>query len=103
MRFKPSAGIFVGGLLALFTAAVLLVFSIAGDGRGALAMAMGGLLLSLVGIIMLCVGAARALTIIDAIPAAFRSLNNGQAPNEQAPAPQSSSFQQQGYNQPPVQ
>lgn len=61
------------------------------------------------GLVMLCVGAARALAIIDALPAAFRYVSALQAPLQQAPTPPQPNqafpqpYQQHGYNQPPVQ
>lgn len=109
MQFKPSAGIFVGGLATSFGGALLLMMSTAGDSEAAAGMALVGVLLSIGGIIMLCIGAARALAIIDAVPAAFRNLDRVQAPHQQAPAPQPANQQfppytpQQYGQQPPVQ
>jgi hypothetical protein len=101
MDFKPSAGIFVGGLAAAFGGTLLFLMGIQATDEGAGMMVLVGALVDLAGIIMLCIGAARALRIIDAIPYAFRNLDRMQAPHQQAPAPQP--YPQQGFNQPPTQ
>jgi hypothetical protein len=101
MRFKPSAGIFVAGLVTMVVSGVFAAGAMSssdGAGFGLLGFAGG-----IAGLIMLCVGAARALAIIDAIPAAFRSVSAGQVPLQQAPAQQQpiQQFpQQQPYSQP---
>jgi hypothetical protein len=100
MRFKPSAGIFVAGLATMVVSGVFVAGAMSssdGAGFGLLGFAGG-----VAGLIMLCVGAARALAIIDAIPAAFRSVSAGQAPLQQAPTPQQpiQQFPQQPYSQP---
>jgi Flp pilus assembly pilin Flp len=108
IMFKPSAGIFVGGLAASFGGTLLVLLSAQAE-EGA-AMASVGLIVAVCGIVMLCIGAARALTIIDALPAAFRNLDQERTPRQSAPAaPQHGQelhhqyMQNQGYNQPPAQ
>lgn len=108
MQFKQSAGIFVGGLAASFGGTLLVLMATAANGDGAALVGLVGILVSVSGIVMLCVGAARALAIIDAIPAAFRNLDGYRAPHQQGPAAAPQGFhqsypQQQVYNQPPVQ
>lgn len=92
MQFKPSAGIFVAGIATTIGGALLFLMVATGDGEG-MGLAMIGLGASVAGVVMLCVGAARALAIIDALPAAFRNLDRSQQPNQQFP-------QQQPYSQP---
>ncbi|ELT44822.1 hypothetical protein [Arthrobacter nitrophenolicus] len=109
MYFKPSAGIFVGGLATSFGGTLLILMAANSSGEDTGFMALAGVMAAIAGIIMLCIGAARALRIIDALPAAFRNLDRAQASQQQAPAPQQSmgsqppGYPQQGYIQPPVQ
>jgi predicted lipid-binding transport protein (Tim44 family) len=101
MRFKPSVGIFVGGLASTFGGAVLfLLVATGGDGGESMFMGLIGILVCIAGIVMLCVGAARALAIIDALPAAFRNLDR-QSPYGQAPQPPHQTNWQQPHIQPP--
>jgi hypothetical protein len=104
MQFKPSAGVFVGGLATMVGSAFIFAIAMASS-EGAF-MGLIGFAGGVAGLIMLCVGAARALAIIDALPAAFRNVSVLQAPLHQAPAPQQSNQafpESYGHNQPPVQ
>lgn len=106
MNFKPSAGIFVAGLATSFGGGLLLSMGMGmasgSSGGGAAAMAFLGFAASVAGLIMLCIGATRALRIIDALPAAFRTVNGSLG--QQAPAQFHNQPQHQGYGQqPPVQ
>jgi hypothetical protein len=106
MPFKPSAGIFVAGLATTVGSAVLAAMATTSSGAGV--MVLLGFAGGVAGLIMLCVGAARALAIIDALPAAFRAVSAPQAPQQSPTPPQLNqafpqSYQQHGYNQPPVQ
>lgn len=109
MEFNPSTGIFVGGLAASFGGTLLVLMAATSPGEDTAFMALAGVLVDIAGVIMLCIGAARALKIIDALPAAFRNLDRVQASHQQVPAPQpfmgsqQPSHPQQGYIQPPVQ
>lgn len=101
MHFKPSAGIFVAGLATSFGGGLFVAM-----GSGNSGMAFIGAAVSVAGLVMMCIGATRALQIIDALPAAFRTINVGMGqPQQQAPAPQfQNQPQQQAYGQqPPVQ
>lgn len=99
MQYKPSAGIFVGGLAASFGGTVFFMLALQGDSEGAAAAALIGVLVSIGGIVMLCIGAARALAIIDALPAAFRNLDRLQHPQASAPAQQGQFPQPHPQNQ----
>lgn len=114
MLFKPSKGIFVGGIVASFCGWLFFSMALAGTGEDANLMMLLAVGLSVAGLVMLCVGAARALEIIDAIPAAFRNLDQAKAASLQHPdpqQPQQSIWQgqggqppaQQGFTQPPPQ
>lgn len=97
MQFKPSASIFVTGLLMSILGPVfgLVGMGIADSGRysdsgssvGGGFLAFLGFATALVGIILVYVGATRALRIIDALPSALGFAGQGQAPY--APTPQS--------------
>lgn len=116
MQFKPSAGIFVAGLATAVGGGVIASIAMTTtSSEGAGLMGLLGFAAGVAGLVMLCVGAARALAIIDAIPAAFRNLSSGQTPLQQPPAPRPANpqlppyapqqphvAQNQGYNQPPV-
>lgn len=107
MLFKPSKGIFVGGIVASFCGWFVFYMALAGNGGDTNFMMLVAIGLSVAGLVMLCVGAARALEIIDAIPAAFRNLDQAgaaslqqpQHPTWQGPQPPT----QQGFPQPPPQ
>lgn len=87
MHFKPSAGVFVGGLAASIGGMLLVLLAAASGEEGAF-MVLIGILVGIAGTIMLCIGAARALVIIDSLPAAFYSLNNLHASQQGASTPQ---------------
>lgn len=87
MQYKPSAGIFVGGLAASFGGTVFFMLALQGSNEGAAMGAVIGIVVSIGGIVMLCIGAARALAIIDALPAAFRNLDKIHQLHQRAPAP----------------
>ena len=63
------------------------MLSLQGSNEGAAMGALIGIVVSIGGIVMLCIGAARALAIIDALPAAFRNLDKMQSMQQQAHAP----------------
>lgn len=91
MHFKPSAGIFVAGLATSFGGGLFVATGIGNSG-----MAFIGFAASVAGLVMMCIGATRALQIIDALPAAFHNITVGIGqPNQ----PQHQTYGQQ----PPVQ
>ncbi|CAM3125594.1 hypothetical protein PSET11_01358 [Arthrobacter ulcerisalmonis] len=76
MQYKPSAGIFIGGLVLSFAGVTfMLLGNLVEEPAVAILLGMLGLL---VGLVLLCVGASRALVIIDQLPAAFRHLERVQ-------------------------
>lgn len=101
MRFKPSAGIFVAGLLMSIIGPVFgfIGISIASSARssyyysdngsstGGGFLAFLGFATALVGIILVYVGATRALRIIDALPYVLNFQGQVQAPHVPAPQP----------------
>lgn len=93
----------------MVVSAVFVAMAMNSSSSGTGPMALLGLAGEIIGLVMLCVGAARALAIIDALPAAFRNVSAPQAPLQQAPMSQQpnqafpQSYEQHGYNQPPVQ
>ncbi|MFJ5693314.1 hypothetical protein ACIP9X_05610 [Arthrobacter sp. NPDC093125] len=97
MNFKPSAGIFVAGLVTSIAGALLAVIAAgisgsasSGAGAGAAGMGFVSFAVSVAGLVMMCVGARRALLIIDSLPAAFSNLisRQGQPSHQPTPAPQ---------------
>lgn len=115
MQFKPSAGIFVAGIVisTVGTLVVLVGMNTSNSDGGLLSLL--GFVASVVGVVLVCIGASRALAIIDAIPAAFRYVAEGQAHTVHAPQQPNQQFSQhypeqpytqppnQGYQQPPAQ
>ncbi len=115
MQFKPSAGIFVAGLLMSIIGPVVGFIGIgiansasrsyfydSGSAAGGGFVAFLGFALALVGILLVYVGATRALRIIDALPHVLHFQGQGQA--SPVPAPQPPVQQpQQGYAQQPQQ
>ena len=107
MQFKPSAGIFVTGLLLTifgpaFGAVGVGVASSASrsypyDSGSAAAggfVAFLGFATGLTGIILIYIGATRALRIIDALPHVLNFQGQGQAPHVPAPQAPVQQFQQ---------
>ncbi|MDQ0865721.1 hypothetical protein [Arthrobacter globiformis] len=112
MNFKPSAGIFVAGLVTSFGGGLFwsmgMGMAATSSGGGPAGMAFVGFAASVAGLIMLCIGATRALRIIDTLPAALWNLTAGQGqPQQPIPAPQQThqqfpqSYQAQPQNQHP--
>lgn len=95
VNYKASAGIFAGGLIASYTGGILIVAGISNTPAAVFV----GASISILGTVLLCVGAYRALAIIDALPAAFRNLTSEQLLRSQAPA-QQPLHQQPRYNPP---
>lgn len=110
MKFKLSAGIFVSGLLLIVLGTIvgfvgLLVTSTGGYYAGSQSaigafVAFIGFAGSLAGVIMMYVGAIRALRIIDALPGALSLSPQGHAPINQAPIRQPAAHQYQAYTRP---
>lgn len=107
MHFKPSAGIFVAGLATSVAGAIFAAMSMGmarTSSSGASMLALAGIAAAVAGLIMMCMGASRALKIIDTLPAAFRSLGQGQPTHQAPPAQHSYTPQHHEYGQqPPVQ
>lgn len=111
MHFKPSAGIFVAGLFTSILGSVVGTVGIgvvsssrsyydSGSAAGGGFAVFLGFLAAFVGLIMVYVGATRALRILDALPAALGFAVQGQgryAPAHQQSVPQ---FQQPYPSQP---
>lgn len=120
MQFKPSAGIFVTGLLMSIIGPVFgfiginiassarssYYYSDNGSSAGGGFLAFLGFATALVGIILVYVGATRALRIIDALPHVLNFQGQGQAPQLPAPQPPAQQLQQsappQQQPQPPA-
>ncbi|MDQ0924599.1 hypothetical protein QF038_003107 [Pseudarthrobacter sp. W1I19] len=114
MQFKPSAGIFVTGLVLSIIGTVFgfIGIGIAGSSRsyyssGASAgggfLAFLGFATALIGVVLIYVGASRALKIIDALP--FVLNFNGQGQSSHIPAHQPATHQpsaQQIQQSPPA-
>jgi len=113
MQFKPSAGIFVAGLLMSIIGPVLgfmgvgiansasrSYYSDSGSAAGGGFLAFLGFATALVGIILIYIGATRALRIIDALPHVLNFQGQGQAPHVPAPQPPAQQPQQSYTPQP---
>lgn len=107
MQFKPSAGIFVAGLVTSIVGVLLAVMAVgisgsasSGAGAGAAGLGFVSFAASVAGLVMMCIGAYRALRIIDSLPGALRYAGQGQH-EQRTPAPQPRSQQvPQGYYPP---
>lgn len=109
MQFKPSAGIFVSGLLMSILGSVFGFVGMgiassgsyydSGSSAGGGFLAFLGFATALVGTILVYVGATRALKIVDALPAVLNFAAYEQARYAPAPPP-AQQFQQPAPQQP---
>lgn len=113
MQFKPSAGIFVTGLLmsilgpvfgsigiGIASSANRSYYSDSGSSVGGGFLAFLGFATAVVGIILVYIGATRALRIIDALPAALGFAGQGQAPFAAVAQPPVTQYEQPRPPQP---